>query len=134
MKKPTLATRGLKDSICFLGARPHDDPEISEAYFAADVHVFPVQDRPGDNEGFGMVAIEAAAHGLPTVAYDAGGVSDAVSVPASGGLVASGMHDRYASAITCVIQAGEPSGSSACDFAAEFTLLTCYPDLTEVSQ
>lgn len=63
-----LASQGLTEAALFLGEHNQDDPIITEAYFAADVHIFPVQQRPHDNEGFGMVAIEAAAHGLPTVA------------------------------------------------------------------
>lgn len=38
-------------------------------------------------ENFGMVAIEAAAHGLPTVAFATGGVVDAVKDSVSGCLV-----------------------------------------------
>jgi len=38
-------------------------------------------------ENFGMVAIEAAAHGLPTVAFATGGVVDAVKDGTSGCLV-----------------------------------------------
>jgi phosphatidylinositol alpha-1,6-mannosyltransferase len=93
----SLTESGLQESVRFLGSRPHDHPEISEAYFAADVHVFPVQDRPGDNEGFGMVAIEAAVHGLPTVAFDAGGVGDAVGDGVSGALISPGNN----AALTC---------------------------------
>lgn len=33
---------------------------------------------PGTREGFGMVALEAAAHGVPVVAYDIPGLRDAV--------------------------------------------------------
>lgn len=33
---------------------------------------------PGTREGFGMVALEAAAHGIPVVAYDIPGLRDAV--------------------------------------------------------
>ncbi|GAB4352894.1 MAG: hypothetical protein Kow0073_08780 [Immundisolibacter sp.] len=51
---------------------------LDDADFAAAVHVLPVRDFPGNPEGFGMVAIEAVAHGRPTVAYATGGVVDAV--------------------------------------------------------
>lgn len=66
-----------------------DDATLALAYAAADMHVFPVRAMPGDAEGFGMVALEAAAHGLPTVAFDAGGVADAVADGRSGWLLAA---------------------------------------------
>jgi phosphatidylinositol alpha-1,6-mannosyltransferase len=68
------------------------------AYMAADVLVFPVQEIPGDIEGFGMVAIEAAAHNLPTVAFAVGGVPDAVRDGISGALVARGDNESFARA------------------------------------
>ncbi|MBW2108931.1 MAG: glycosyltransferase family 4 protein [Deltaproteobacteria bacterium] len=95
----SLKTHELQNHVIFLGARPMNDSDISAAYFAADVHVFPVQYRPHDNEGFGMVALEAAAHGTPTVAYATGGVVDAVSDGISGKLVAPGDADDFAAAI-----------------------------------
>jgi phosphatidyl-myo-inositol dimannoside synthase len=75
-----------------------DDRTLSAAYQAADVYVFPVQDRAGDVEGFGMVAIEAAAHGLPTVAFAVGGVPDAVLDNETGELVAAGDFPELAEA------------------------------------
>jgi phosphatidylinositol alpha-1,6-mannosyltransferase len=69
---------------------PCDDATLSAAYYAADVHIFPVLDLPRDVEGFGMVAIEAAAHGLPTVAFAVGGVPDAVAEGVSGSLAEAG--------------------------------------------
>ena len=78
----------LEDRIHFLGVI-HDQEELGAAYCSADVHVFPVRARKNDPEGFGMVAIEAAAYGLPTVAYASGGVVDAVKSGVSGKLVAN---------------------------------------------
>ncbi len=76
------------EHIRFLGVIT-DPAMLATAYEAADVHVFPVRHIPDDPEGFGMVAIEAAAHGLPTVAFATGGVVDAVSDGLSGCLVAN---------------------------------------------
>lgn len=45
-------------------------------------------------ENFGMVAIEAAAHGLPTVAFATGGIVDAVKDGVSGYLVESNNYAR----------------------------------------
>lgn len=99
-----LATElGLAEHVRLLG--PCSDEVLTQAYFAADVHVFPVLDLPGDVEGFGMVAIEAAAHGLPTVAFAVGGVPDAVSPGESGYLVAAGGYRELAGAICRVLEA-----------------------------
>ncbi|RPE62999.1 phosphatidylinositol alpha-1,6-mannosyltransferase [Tibeticola sediminis] len=78
-------------------------PDLAEANFGADLHVFPVRDLPGDPEGFGMVAIEAAAHGLPTVAYATGGVVDAVREGQSGRLVSPGDAAGFAQAVLATL-------------------------------
>ena len=78
---------------------PCDDAVLSCAYRAADVYVFPVLDLPGDVEGFGMVAIEAAAHGLPTVGFGVGGVPDAIVDGSSGSLVAPKDYDGFAAQV-----------------------------------
>jgi len=80
---------GVGNHITFLGVIT-DKTMLATAYESADVHVFPVRQIADDPEGFGMVAIEAAAHGLPTAAFATGGVIDAVSQPASGNLARSG--------------------------------------------
>jgi len=88
---------GVADRVFFLGEIT--DQELSTAYLAADIHVFPVREIPGDPEGFGMVAVEAAAYGLPTVAYASGRVVDAVADGVSGRLVPSGDASGFAAAV-----------------------------------
>ena len=114
------AELGLAENVMLLG--PCDDDTLSNAYFAADVHVFPVQDIPGDVEGFGMVAIEAAAHGLPTVAFAVGGVPDAVSHGRSGFLVQPGDFNSFAQSTCELLAAGRESRmrGSAREVAAGF--------------
>lgn len=101
---------------------PCDDSMLSNAYFSANVHVFPVRDLPGDVEGFGMVAIEAAAHGLPTVAFAVGGVPDAVSPGQSGILVQAGQYMEFANAVCRLLapEHGQPMRASAHQFATAF--------------
>ena len=72
--RTAAASASVQDHLRFLGSA--SDAELSEAYQAADVLVFPVRDLAGDVQGFGM---EAAAHGLPTVTYATSGVVDALS-------------------------------------------------------
>ena len=52
---------GLSDAVVLTGGRS----DVPELMVAADVFVF-----PSASEGFGMVALEAMAAGLPVVAYD----------------------------------------------------------------
>ncbi len=94
-----LTLNGLGEHVIILGECPQDDPELNAAYFGADVLVFPIQQRLNDNEGFGMVAIEAAAHNLPTVAFSVGGIGDAVADNVSGKLVPAGDNQAFARAV-----------------------------------
>src|SRR3546814_1721721 len=82
------------------------DRELEDAWAASAVHVFPVREIPGDPEGFGMVAMEAAAHGVPTVAYAVGGVPDAVLDGTSGVLVQPGDEVGFAEAVDRTLSVG----------------------------
>ena len=95
---------GVGPHLRFVGKR--FGPELADAYFGADLHVFPVRELANDPEGFGMVAVEAAAHGLPTVAYATGGVVDAVADGISGRLVPPGDAEAFAAAVVGLL--GEP--------------------------
>lgn len=88
---------GIEQRVLFLGKL--SESELVSAYRAANVHVFPVRAIPNDPEGFGMVAVEAAAHGLPTVAYATGGVVDAVADGLSGRLVSANDALAFAQAV-----------------------------------
>ena len=118
--KALAAELGLSANLLLL--EPCSDDTLSQAYFAADVHVFPVRDIPGDVEGFGMVAIEAAAHGLPTVAFAVGGVPDAVSPGHSGHLSQPGDYIGFARCIGQLIAAKGDTAmrAHAREFAAGF--------------
>lgn len=99
------------------------DEELHEAYAAADVHIFPVLNIPGDMEGFGMVAIEAAAHRLPTVAFAVGGVPDAVEEGVSGYLVPPGDYEAFCNAVSGLLTAGShsPIKKTSRRFATNFS-------------
>lgn len=107
---------GISHSVRFLGRC--DDVTLTMAYQAADLHVFPILELPGDVEGFGMVALEAAAHGLPTVAFEAGGVPDAVQEGRTGALVNTG--DYAALAQTVIHQLARQRGSEVITICREF--------------
>jgi phosphatidylinositol alpha-1,6-mannosyltransferase len=88
---------GTVNHVRFLGKLSDDD--LSTVYRSANVHVFPVRELPGDIEGFGMVAVEAASYGVATVAYAVGGVIDAVDESISGHLVRAGDTAAFAAAV-----------------------------------
>ena len=111
--------RGLGGHLRFLGVITDRD-ELAAVYRAADVHVFPVREIAGDPEGFGMVAIEAAAQGLPTVAYATGGVVDAVAPGRSGRLVPSGDGPAMAAAIEATLAERETLRGTCRAFAETF--------------
>lgn len=76
----------IENHIIFTG-NISDDDILSSFYYLADLHIFPVKHIPDDPEGFGMVAIEAAAHGTPTIAFATGGIVDAVQHGKTGYLI-----------------------------------------------
>lgn len=98
------ATSGVEQNLSLIGRI--GDRELEDAWAASAVHVFPVREIPGDPEGFGMVAMEAAAHGVPTVAYAVGGVPDAVLDGTSGVLVQPGDEVGFAEAVDRTLSVG----------------------------
>ena len=111
---------GIGQHLCFLGVIT-DPQELAAAYESATLHIFPVRHLPGDPEGFGMVAIEAAAHGVPTVAFATGGIVDDVAPGQSGHLVTPGDYPALAQAALQVL-ADSPGAwqARASAFAAQF--------------
>lgn len=82
------------------------DGDVTKLYQIADVIVLPVLDVEDDVEGFGIVALEAAASGKPVVATRVGGIPDAVEDDKSGILVAAGDYTGLSRAITALLRDG----------------------------
>jgi phosphatidylinositol alpha-1,6-mannosyltransferase len=106
LKKEVSITHQIHTAIKEMGAENKiqmlgrvDDAVLTSAFQSAELLVFPLVKTPGDVEGFGMVAVEAAASGLPTVGFLEGGLPDAVDQGVSGILVESGNYEVLAKEI-----------------------------------
>ena len=87
-----LKTANLSGNFKFLGNLKDD--ALTAVYNCADVFVL-----PSVQEGQGIVLLEAQASGKPVVAFDVGGVNEAVSNGKTGILVKRGSSDELAGAL-----------------------------------
>ena len=99
----TLARElGVADAATFAGLLPPH--EVMGWYARSDVLLLPaVTDWKGEQEGFGMVLIEAMRAGLPVVASRSGGITDVVRDGETGLLVPERDASAIAAAITRLI-------------------------------
>lgn len=84
----TAAAAGANFPVKFLGDIP--DANLGAIYAQADVFAMTSMPHKHSVEGFGLVYLEAGAHGLPVVAHAIGGVPEAVIDNETGLLVQPG--------------------------------------------
>ncbi len=82
---------------------------------ACDVFAMPNREINGDNEGFGMVFIEAAACGKPSLAGEAGGTGSAVLHEQTGLRVDGNSASRDTPTVCARCWADARHGAAACD-------------------
>jgi glycosyltransferase involved in cell wall biosynthesis len=87
--KARVAALGLEEVVLWAGRLPKD--QMAEFYADLDLAVTTHRD-----EGFGIWILEAQAMGVPVVAYDAGGVRDALEGSDGGQLVPGGPSEMAA--------------------------------------
>lgn len=98
-----------------------DEETLTQFYYMAAIHVFPVKHIPNDPEGFGMVAIEAASHGLPTVAFATGGIIDAIKNQESGFLIRDNNYLKFTAYIIQILNNPSIIQTETCkNFAKKF--------------
>jgi D-inositol-3-phosphate glycosyltransferase len=100
---------GVADRVRFVAPQPHHI--LSSWYRAADLVIVPSR-----SESFGLVALEAAACGIPVVASAVGGLLNIVHDGVTGHLVDGRDPERYARAMTQVLD--DPAGAAAMGAAA----------------
>jgi D-inositol-3-phosphate glycosyltransferase len=125
---------GVADRVVFVEPQPHH--LLSSYYRAANVVIVPSR-----SESFGLVALEAAACGIPVVASAVGGLLNVVHDWVTGVLVEGRHPERFARALTQLIDnpavaaaMGEAAAVRARRFTWSFTagrLRRLYGDLAE---
>ena len=90
-----IQKHGLKDHVTLLG----EVTNAFELFAACDVFV-----QPSLEEAFGLVFIEAGAHGKPTVATEVGGIPDIIINNETGILVPPGDSTTLAMAINKMLE------------------------------
>ena len=103
---------GIADRVKFLGAVPQD--QLPDLYRRAAVFVAPfVQARGGDQEGLGLVTLEAIGCGCPVIVSDLPAVRDLVDNPDM--RVPAAESTKLAEAVGCIMaaEAGERATPAA---------------------
>jgi D-inositol-3-phosphate glycosyltransferase len=124
----------LGDQVVFVPPQPHHI--LSSYYRAADVVVVPSR-----SESFGLVALEAAACGIPVVASAVGGLLSLVEHDVTGVLVPDRRPEHFAQAIIEILAdpvRAESMSRAAAERASRYTwgfaaarLRRLYLDLTD---
>ena len=91
------AALGLKDRVVFTGVVSH--AEKIRTFASADIHIMPSVEVGPMVEGYGIVFIEAAAAGIPSIAGNTGGQTEAVSHGRTGLIVDGTQEDQVTAAI-----------------------------------
>lgn len=92
---------GTTDRVWLAGKL--SQPGLLELLSLDGIFVMPNIEVPGDVEGFGIVAIEAAASGMPVVAARLEGIPDAIADGHNGTLVESGNAPQFIDALRRLI-------------------------------
>ena len=111
---------GLSGRVRFLGRV--SDAELLDLYAGADLFVLTASIIPGSHEGFGIVYLEAAASGVPSLAARLAGAAEAVAEGKSGFFVNYPDENAIADALGCFLSGTIRFDSAICrKFAHQFT-------------
>jgi len=104
--KNIVREKNLTGKVAFLGMRPQS--ELPLLYRRAAIAVFPfVVAESGDQEGLGLVVIEAMGCGCPVIASDLPAIHDSIIHEKNGLMVSAGSPESLALAITKLLSDAE---------------------------
>jgi len=111
---------GLEDKISFLGRQPTE--KVIESMHQADLFVLPSSTLPDSHEGFGIVYLEAAACGTPSLATRQAGAIEAIGDGKSGFFVSDPTVNNIKDALQSFLDGQiNFNGDSCRHFAEQFT-------------
>jgi len=96
------AAAGVTDRVHLLGRVP--DADRDALFDGTDAVVMPNLSRPGDMEGFGLVALEAALRGAPVLAARIDGLEDALLGGMTGWLCTPGDEDDWIDRVRTLVE------------------------------
>lgn len=100
-----LVNKKIKNKVILLTTISDERLEI--LYKKSDIFIMPNIKVPGDREGFGLVALEAAIHGLPVVASRLEGIKEAIIDGQNGKLVKTEDATGFIAVITSWLNSDE---------------------------
>lgn len=89
----------FEEKIFLLGTIPMDSGLLASIYSLSDLFIMPNIPVSDDMEGFGIVALEAGAAGLPVIASRIDGITEAVKDGENGFLINLNDYTRYTDVI-----------------------------------
>ena len=101
-----VAEHGVEGNVTFIGGI--SDERLPTLYAACDVFMMPTRQDGADVEGFGIVFLEAAASGRPTIGGRNGGVPEAIAEGETGLLVSGSDPAELAAAIHSLLRSDSP--------------------------
>ncbi len=111
---------GLEDKVNFLGRQSTDN--VVAAMCQADLFILPSSTLPDSHEGFGIVYLEAAACGTPSLATRQAGAIEAISDGESGFFVDEPTVENIKDALQKFLKGNMDFNSQSCrHFAERFT-------------
>ncbi len=90
-----IKDRSLIGKVYMLGIVKNGSKLYETLFKIAHIFIMPNVRVPGDSEGFGMVALEAAIKGVPVIAYGVDGIREAVHNGKNGVLIEAGDHRSF---------------------------------------
>lgn len=118
--REAMAERGIDARVDLMGEL--DGKALEKCWQASDIFVLPTF-----HEGYGMVAADALARGLPLVVSDVGALSEFIP-PAAGGLVPAGDAAALARALEPLIADAQTRARAAAAAQAAGTALPSWDD------